>query len=371
MLGRNSYEPEELETARSTVKKQLADWRASGAGGDLEATYFNSAVLALDRVFVHRVRTFTGKDTNPLNEVELLAESLMSNGGRLDAGTVVKYRPEASVLGLAPGDEIRLERGRLRAARDGLPRRGREAQRRLELARSAASGQPPDDVRGDIVAVGLVEDLVPRIGVDLHRHVLYPGVAVALPQQLHERSVPRTAGRTDRRRPGEGGLPGWPRAPRGRPGRVACANICGIASSGTSKPHSGSATYASTSASSRESHSYPVRCSKPALNASRPTGPSASARLPAEHVERGRPGEHDAGVLLGVVQQHRLRGEGTHGVRDQEEREVGRAEPGAVRREIVDQSLEARRPEVPELTARSRIARARDDRPRERGSQLR
>jgi hypothetical protein len=108
MLGRNSYEPGELETARTTVKKQLADWRASGADGDLEPTYFNSAVLALDRVFVHRIRKFTGKDTNPLSELELVADSLMSNGGRLDVGTVVKYQPEASVLGLAPGDEIRL-----------------------------------------------------------------------------------------------------------------------------------------------------------------------------------------------------------------------------------------------------------------------
>ena len=108
MLGRNSYEPEELETARAAVKRQLADWQASGAGGDLEATYFNSAVLALDRFFVHRIRKFTGKDTNPLSEVELLADSLMSNGGRLDVGTVVKYQPDASVLGLAPGDEIRI-----------------------------------------------------------------------------------------------------------------------------------------------------------------------------------------------------------------------------------------------------------------------
>jgi hypothetical protein len=108
MLGRNSYQTDELENARATVKKQLADWRASGAGGDLEATYFNSLVLSLDRPFVHRIRKMTGKDTNPLSEVELLVDSLIGNGGRFDVGTVVKWQPEKSVLGLAPGEEIRL-----------------------------------------------------------------------------------------------------------------------------------------------------------------------------------------------------------------------------------------------------------------------
>ena len=106
MLGRKDYTPEELENARATVKTQLADWRASGAQ-DLEATYFNAALVALDRRFVHRVRTLTGKDTNPLSEVELLTDSLIA-GGSFDAGSVVKYAPEKSVLGLEAGQEIRL-----------------------------------------------------------------------------------------------------------------------------------------------------------------------------------------------------------------------------------------------------------------------
>ena len=108
MLGRNSYAPEELESARTAVQKQLADWRSSGADGDLETTYFNSLVLTLDRPFVHRIRKMTGKDTNPLAEVELLVDSLIGNAGRFEAGTVIKWQPDKSVLGLAPGDEIRL-----------------------------------------------------------------------------------------------------------------------------------------------------------------------------------------------------------------------------------------------------------------------
>lgn len=108
MLGRNSYGPQEIEAARTAVRKQLADWRESDAGGDLEATYFTTLVLALDRPFVHRVRTFTGKDTNPLSEVELLVDSLIGNEGRLAVGKVVKWKPEQSVLGLAEGDRISL-----------------------------------------------------------------------------------------------------------------------------------------------------------------------------------------------------------------------------------------------------------------------
>jgi hypothetical protein len=108
MLGRNSYETEELENARATVNKQLANWRASGVGGDLETTYFNSLALSLDRPFVHRIRKMTGKDTNPLSEVELIVDSLIGNGGVFAAGSVVSYQPEKSVLGLEPGAQLRL-----------------------------------------------------------------------------------------------------------------------------------------------------------------------------------------------------------------------------------------------------------------------
>jgi hypothetical protein len=111
MLGRNSYETQEIESARAAVKKQLADWRDSGADGELESTYFNNALLSLDRRFVHRIRKMTGKDTNPLSEVEVLVESLMTDDGTFDAGTVVSYKPEASVLAIAPGDRIRLSAG--------------------------------------------------------------------------------------------------------------------------------------------------------------------------------------------------------------------------------------------------------------------
>jgi hypothetical protein len=67
--------------------------------------------LVLDRLYVHRVRMVTGKDGNPLNEVELLCESLMNNDGILRGNSAFQYVPEDSVLGLKVGDLIRLTSG--------------------------------------------------------------------------------------------------------------------------------------------------------------------------------------------------------------------------------------------------------------------
>jgi hypothetical protein len=76
-------------------------------------------VLVLDRYFVHRLRQVTGKDANPLNEVELLVDSLMNNGGVLRVSNVIKWIPDQTVLKLKVGDTIQLtapDFGRLSAA---------------------------------------------------------------------------------------------------------------------------------------------------------------------------------------------------------------------------------------------------------------
>ena len=75
--------------------------------------------LALDRYFVHRIRTVTGKNGNPLNEVAMICDSLMNNNAVLRGNNVIKYIPEQSVVKLKIGDQIRLtedEFGRLSAA---------------------------------------------------------------------------------------------------------------------------------------------------------------------------------------------------------------------------------------------------------------
>ena len=81
---------------------------AAAALAELEAPFFNSLMLALDRFFVHRIRPVTGKDGNPLNEVELLAEGLIRHGGVLRESRVLKLVPEDSVSQIGYGERIEL-----------------------------------------------------------------------------------------------------------------------------------------------------------------------------------------------------------------------------------------------------------------------
>jgi hypothetical protein len=48
-----------------------------------EARFFNSQVLLLDHMFVHRLAGIEGKDGNPINEVRVLCNSLLLNKGKL------------------------------------------------------------------------------------------------------------------------------------------------------------------------------------------------------------------------------------------------------------------------------------------------
>jgi hypothetical protein len=132
MLGRSTYTQPELDHAKTSVAEQIAaydtlaiaveaatDPKAASALETFEPLFFNNMVLVLDRFFVHRVRQVAGKDGNPLNEVELLAESLMNNDGVLRGNKVIKLVPGESVLGLEPGERIGLtgaEFGRLAEA---------------------------------------------------------------------------------------------------------------------------------------------------------------------------------------------------------------------------------------------------------------
>jgi hypothetical protein len=122
MLGRKDYTKAEYDNGRAAIAQQLsaykkiaklagganADKKTSAALDEFEHVYFNNMAIVLDRLFVHRIRAVAGKDGNPLNEVELICDSLMNNGAVFQGNTVFKYIAGESVLGLAPGDKIQL-----------------------------------------------------------------------------------------------------------------------------------------------------------------------------------------------------------------------------------------------------------------------
>jgi len=118
MLGRKTFTQEELDGCRAALDEQLGAYtrlaEAAGQNGgaaalaDFDRPFFTNLVLVLDRWFVHRIRAVSGKDGNPLNEVELIADGLMLHDGTLPASTVIKYAPDRSVLGLEAGDRIAL-----------------------------------------------------------------------------------------------------------------------------------------------------------------------------------------------------------------------------------------------------------------------
>ncbi len=123
MLGRKDYTRAELDGAKAALAEQLAAYDKLTGDANLaafEPLFFNNMVLVLDRYFVHRLRVVTGKDGNPLNEVELISDSLMNNGGVLKGSNVIRYVPEKSVLGYRVGDRIALSADDFRRLSDAF-----------------------------------------------------------------------------------------------------------------------------------------------------------------------------------------------------------------------------------------------------------
>ncbi|MCU1605186.1 MAG: hypothetical protein JWP46_1651 [Modestobacter sp.] len=82
--------------------------KVQSALAEFETRFFATMVLALGRPFVHRFPMVTGKDSNPLNEVELICDSLMNNDGVMRGTNVIKYVPEQAVVGIIVDEPIRL-----------------------------------------------------------------------------------------------------------------------------------------------------------------------------------------------------------------------------------------------------------------------
>jgi hypothetical protein len=124
MLGVKTYDPSYVDSCRAQLDAQLkaydrvATTAAPAALEPFAACLFANLVIVLDAFFVHRVRAVEGKDGNPLNEVRMLADSVMHNDSVLMANSTIKYRADDSVLGYAIGDTIAIDRDNLERLAD-------------------------------------------------------------------------------------------------------------------------------------------------------------------------------------------------------------------------------------------------------------
>jgi hypothetical protein len=82
--------------------------RIDAALAAFEPSFFNNLLIVLDARFVHRPRGAEGSLGNPLDEVRLLAASLMGNGGVLARDEAAAYQPGNSVLKIDIGERIAL-----------------------------------------------------------------------------------------------------------------------------------------------------------------------------------------------------------------------------------------------------------------------
>ena len=118
MLGVKNYTREYIDACLARVDADVAayDGAIKGEAGPtaeaLENAYFSNLVIVLDAMFVHRLRVVEGKDGNPLNEVRMLCNSILQNGGIMTADKTIKMVPEKTVLEIPFGAEIKIDRAR-------------------------------------------------------------------------------------------------------------------------------------------------------------------------------------------------------------------------------------------------------------------
>jgi len=116
-----TYSQDYIDACRARVDADLRAYRkqvGKAPTKEFEARFFNAQVLLLEHMFVHRLAGLEGKDGNPLNEVRVICNSLLLNGGTLQveklpgwptsAGGSIKLPPEKSILKLKAGDNVKL-----------------------------------------------------------------------------------------------------------------------------------------------------------------------------------------------------------------------------------------------------------------------
>jgi hypothetical protein len=105
MLVRTGYDRRYVAACRESVGAAVEELRRVGAG----SAAWIQLVVALDRWFALRNPKVEGRDGNPLNEVRVLAESVVEHGAVMTVPKGIKLRAEDSVLGFEEGEELGLD----------------------------------------------------------------------------------------------------------------------------------------------------------------------------------------------------------------------------------------------------------------------
>ena len=107
MNARNAYTSDEIEACRDNCDALLAAWAANDVeDSTLESMVFAQGVVVLDAWFGGRERDLEGEDGNPMNEVRVVADSVVGNAGVLRVDGPIRWTPERTVLRLAVGDDV-------------------------------------------------------------------------------------------------------------------------------------------------------------------------------------------------------------------------------------------------------------------------
>ena len=124
MLGMKTYDRDYIKSCRATIDANVKAYDSAigknRSDENFEERFFTSQVLLLDYMFVHRLSGIEGKDGNPLNEVRVLCNSILLNGGKLQidklpgwpnsAVSGLKLPSDRSVLGYKPGQMVKMKR---------------------------------------------------------------------------------------------------------------------------------------------------------------------------------------------------------------------------------------------------------------------
>jgi len=120
MLGRASYSPDYIQAVHDRVTRVLKAFDKAKPAEPFAADALLDVVLGLEMAFVHRLRGQEGKDGNPLNEVRMIAASVLEHNGVMTKDNTIKWDAAKSITGLALGDKIVLSRKQVGALVDAF-----------------------------------------------------------------------------------------------------------------------------------------------------------------------------------------------------------------------------------------------------------